>query len=139
MVAVTSAAPWAPARPAVRLAPVERAGERVIERAVAGPPARLPVSTYRRRRAVAAGLVVVLVLAVWALLGAFGGGPLPVPERPERLDPGAAYVVQPGDSMWSIAQRLSPGDDPRPLVDRLVAAHGSATLHVGERIALPAS
>ena len=105
-------------------------------------PVRLPVGTYRRRRAVAAGLVAVVVLALSAALGTLGGGPLPVPERPARagltgVADGPVYIVQPGDTFWSIARRLDPGGDPRPVVDRLVAAHGGATLHVGERLPLP--
>ena len=107
-------------------------------------PVRLPASTYRRRRAVAAGLVVVAVLVLSAALGMLGGGPLPAPDRPapsRSVDAGNGpfYVVQPGDTFWSIARRLEPRGDPRPLVDRLVAAHGGATLHVGERIPLPVS
>ena len=105
-------------------------------------PVRLPASTYRRRRAVAAGLVVMAVLVLSAALGTFGGGPLPAPDRPgpsrlEAADGRAVYVVQPGDTFWSIARRLEPSGDPRPLVDRLVAAHGGPTLHVGERLPLP--
>ena len=114
-----------------------------IARAVVGPRVRLPASTYRRRRAVAAGLVVGLVLVVWAALGVFGGGPLLVPEHPNsggsRLVPGATYVVQPGDTLWSIAERMRPDGDPRPVVDRLVAGHGGgSTLYVGEQLRLPA-
>jgi nucleoid-associated protein YgaU len=82
------------------------------------------------------------MLLLGAALGALGGGPLPASERSgpaASLDAGGpVYVVQPGDTLWSIATRLDPGADPRPLVDRLVAAHGSATLHVGEVIRLPA-
>jgi hypothetical protein len=86
---------------------------------------------------------VAVVLAVWVALGTLGGGPLPVPERPglasaaAQID-GPVYVVQPGDTLWTIAVKLRPSGDPRPLVDKLVAAHGSTTLHVGERIPLPA-
>jgi hypothetical protein len=120
----------------------------VVERVVTVPPVRLPASTYRRRRAVAAGLAVVLVLSLWAAVGTLGGGPLAAPERPNSaaaagsaaaaLRPGATYVVQPGDTFWSIVQRLRPEADPRPLVDRLIALHGGTTVYVGERITVPA-
>ena len=146
MVAVTST-------PTPRHAPVWRPGRleqveqveqvdrtELVERVLANPPAPLPASTYRRRRAVAAGLVVGLVLALAVAMGMLGGGPLPASERPTgspALQSGVTYVVQPGDTLWSIARRLDPHGDPRPLVDRLVAAHGGTTLHVGERLPLP--
>ena len=96
-------------------------------------------ATYRRRR-LAALLVVVtgiaaLILVLHGLLASFGGGPLTAPERPGPPEP--VYVVQPGDTFWGIASRLRPGDDPRPLVAELVAAHGSPVLVAGERLRLP--
>ncbi len=105
-------------------------------------PARLPVAAVYRRRRVAAVLLVTsvvaaLVLAVGGLLASFGGGPLTASERPGA--PAAVYVVQPGDTFWEIARRLDPSGDPRPLVARLVAAHGSPVLVPGERLALPAA
>ena len=97
-------------------------------------------AVYRRRRAVAALLaatvLAALILAVGGLLASFGGGPLTASERPGA--PAAVYVVQPGDTFWEIARRLDPAGDPRPLVARLVAAHGSPVLVPGERLALPA-
>ena len=33
------------------------------------------------------------------------------------------YVVRPGDTLWSIASRGTPGADPRPLVDAIEAAN----------------
>ena len=139
MVAVVS--PRQAPRP--RRAPGSQPWLRRVEPALepVGRARRLPAGTYRRRRAVAAGLVVVTVLALWAALGMLGGGPLPVPERPDAVGLGdgtRVYVVQPGDTFWSIARRLDPRADPRPLVDRLVAAHGNPVLHVGERLPLPA-
>jgi Tfp pilus assembly protein FimV len=48
------------------------------------------------------------------------------------------YVVQPGDTLWSIAEHLSgPGVDPRPLVDELEQANGSGTIVPGESLQLP--
>jgi hypothetical protein len=119
-------------------------------RAVVGRAAATSVScvrpsaaTYRRRRAVAAGLVAVVVgSVVWAVAALPGGGPLPAP-GPSRPAAGRAvtgaphYVVQPGDTLWTIARRLQPQGDVRPLVDRLASAHGGPVLYVGERIALP--
>lgn len=98
-------------------------------------------AVYRRRRAiallVAATVLAALVLAVGGLLASFGGGPLTASERPGA--PASVYVVQPGDTFWDIARRLDPAGDPRPVVARLVAAHGSPVLLAGERIALPAA
>ena len=41
---------------------------------------------------------------------------------------GAVYVVQPGDTFWSIAATLVPAGDVRAEVDRLAALNGSAAL-----------
>ena len=46
------------------------------------------------------------------------------------------YVVEPGDTVWSIAEALAPGADPRPLVDAIVDANGGARLDVGQRLVL---
>jgi LysM repeat protein len=51
------------------------------------------------------------------------------------------YVVQPGDTVWSIARRSSgPTADPRPLVDALVQANGleQSVVVPGERLVIPA-
>ena len=104
-------------------------------------PERTPAVVYRRRRMVAAlvaaSLFTLLVLAVGGVVGSFSGTGAAVPERP--VSPAAVYVVQPGDTFWDIARRLEPSGDPRPLVARLVAAHGSPVLVAGERLALPAA
>jgi len=127
MVAVVQSRPHIGRRPARALA----AGH-------SHPAPAVSESTYRRRRAAAATAAVAALVAVQGLLGVVGDAarprPSPVPLAEERL---STYVVQPGDTFWSIARRMSPGGDPRPLVDRLVAEHGTAVLHVGERVALP--
>ncbi|MDQ6910606.1 MAG: LysM peptidoglycan-binding domain-containing protein [Actinomycetota bacterium] len=116
---------WEPAR-APASAPVRR------------PMARPSRHTYTRRRIVAALALTALVLIVWAALGLLGSAAASAPESPLRVRQLAArtYAVQPGDTFWSIAQRLGPDGDPRSLVDRLVAAHGGTELHAGEVIDL---
>jgi LysM repeat protein len=78
------------------------------------------------------------VLAARSALGALGGGPLAASETPAGRGGGAAavYVVQPGDTYWTIARHLQPTGDVRTLVDRLSAEHAGAALQPGEQLAL---
>lgn len=103
------------------------------------PPARpsVPAATYWRRRAVAAAIIVGVVLAVRVLLGAFGGDPQPasVPASPVLVGQ-TSVIVQPGDSLWTIARSLQPVGDVRPVVDELARRRHGAPLRVGERIDL---
>jgi len=99
------------------------------------PP--VPTTTYWRRRVVAAVLGVALVLVAAQAGGALGGSPLAVPERRPAVSEAAGtirYVVEPGDSLWSIAEELTPGEDPRPVVDALAEARRGAPLIPGETI-----
>jgi hypothetical protein len=108
---------------------------------VTSPPlAALPAATYRRRRLMAATVLAAVLLAVFlavhALVASPGGsGPAAVTDAVDTS--GVVHVVQPGETFWAIARSLRPNEDPRPLVAQLVAAHGSASLMVGERILLP--
>jgi LysM repeat protein len=77
------------------------------------------------------------VLAARAALGALGGGPLAAPETPAgRGGAPAAYLVQQGDTYWSIARHLQPSGDVRALVDHLSSDHGGAPLQPGEQLVL---
>lgn len=72
-------------------------------------------------------LVVGLVGAGMAVgvAGAGHGAPerRETPERPRTRVGRVTYVVRPGDTLWSIAEQLAPGEDPRPLVDALARAN----------------
>ena len=64
-------------------------------------------------------------------VAAFRDVPASVPERrPAPATASAAqtggYLVQPGDTLWSIARRLQPEGDVRALVHQLMAANGGA-------------
>lgn len=115
-------------------------------RVVAGADGRSVIhptaAVYRRRRLVAAGLAAmvcaVFVATVWVVAGALGGGPLTAPEAPSAPAAIAAttVIVQPGDTLWSIARRLQPEGDVRGLVDQLAEVNGSASLRAGQSLVI---
>jgi len=94
-----------------------------------------------RRHRVASAILVVGLLVLLALpISALGGRPLPAhPTATVTSISGhpVTYVVHSGQTLWSIASRLDPGADPRPLVSEMEARIGSATVYPGERIVLP--
>ena len=95
-----------------------------------------PPPTYWHRRVAVLLAALVLIGGLGLVLRAAGGSithePPAAPANPSS--PTGGYVAQPGDTIWSVARRLQPEGDVRPLVDRLVAARGSAGLAVGEVI-----
>jgi hypothetical protein len=105
----------APGRPTLRLV---------------GPPPR----TFWPRRLAVLFVALLLVAGAGLVLRAAGGSLThEPPAAPANTPVTGDYTVEPGDTFWSIARRMQPDGDVRPLVDRLVAAHGSA-LVVGEVI-----
>lgn len=141
MVAITTASPPRtrfPSKPVlVVLPPDTRPGARV----------------YRRRRLAVLAVVLGLVLLGALAVSSTGGAPAssvdmapasaPIVRDPaaygasgQNVPPRAVYVVQPGDTIWSIAHELAPSGDTRALVDRLVSLNGGATLEPGQRLRL---
>lgn len=102
---------------------VTRTVRRVAPRSVARRGHRPSAATYWRRRAVAVAVGLVALVMAGKAGAALGGSPLAVPERRPAV---SQPVVQPGDSLWSIAARLEPDRDLRPVVDELTAARGRA-------------
>ena len=122
-----------PSRPDLRLIQGGRG-------AAGAPPAAFPL-----RIALLSFLTVftVLFLSIAIGRGAFGAlSPAPA-ATPATVSAGAGagsgqvIRVRAGDTIWSIARRLRPTGDVRPLVDQHVRAHGSATLQAGDRLVLP--
>jgi LysM repeat protein len=83
---------------------------------------------------VAAVVVVVTAQLVGSVAGALVGSASSAPPAS-----GQVRVVQPGDTLWSIARDAAPRTDPRVVVDDLLALNGDAPLRVGQQLVLPAS
>jgi Tfp pilus assembly protein FimV len=88
-----------------------------------------------------AGAVLVgLLLALAAPVTALGGRPATHPAAvaaPATRAPATVYVVRPGDTLASIAVRMSHGHDAAGLAAALSSELGTAVLTPGERIVLP--
>lgn len=91
--------------------------------------------TRVRRRRLAATLTIAVMGAVWApaAVGALGAG-----QDTERVAR-SGYVVREGDTLWSIAVRVAPGTDPRPVVDALATVNGvdAGSLVPGQLLVIP--
>jgi nucleoid-associated protein YgaU len=143
--------PQAPARPAHRpVAPIGPLPQSEPDRrrhqvrptragcVVDGRKARPSVAVRRRRvllGTVATGLLVALALP-WSGTGGSLATPGPALAG-EAVAAHSAYVVQPGDTLWSIAVRLDPTGDPRPVVAKLESELGSDNVVPGEQLVLP--
>jgi nucleoid-associated protein YgaU len=90
----------------------------------------------RRRRTLLAVMGLLLIALALPLSGTGGYSHPAGSALAENRGP-VVYTVQPGDSLWSIAERLDPTADPRPLVARLASQTGSESVRPGERIVLP--
>jgi nucleoid-associated protein YgaU len=118
-------------------------------------------AVYVRRRLavvlIALGLALGVAVAARAVLADRGGVPASIPAiRPANIDaasgsqavqsPVAAtpvnvaatrYIVQPGDSLWSLAQQFRGRTGMTTYVDALVRANGGAAVQPGQLILLP--
>jgi nucleoid-associated protein YgaU len=122
--------PGSPPRPALRVLEGGRAPGRVARQAV-----------YRRRRLAALALVAVVLVAALLLANAVvartagGGTPTPV----AGTSASAVHVVQPGDTLWSIAADVAGTGDVREVVDLIQELNGlqDAVLMPGQVLELP--
>lgn len=91
---------------------------------------------FLRRRLLVAALLAVMVGPWVGPVRDAISGPSTVPMPISR----GTYLVHPGDTLWAIAERLAPGEDPRPLVDAIVDANGldGRRLETGLVLVLPA-
>jgi hypothetical protein len=113
-------------------------------------PVRLDDAIYWRRRVVVAlaGLFLLagMAAATSRVVGGLTGSAVRSSAEPGSTaamvssltgDPASRiYVVEAGDTLWSIAEELAPGSDPRPIVDRLAERAGGSSLRPGQRLSL---
>jgi hypothetical protein len=98
------------------------------------PARRHQRAVYRRRRVLAALVGLGLLLTVARAGATLGGTSLAATERLPHVQ---NVVVEPGDTLWSIARRAVPGHDVRPVVDAMARTLGTSTVVAGETISVP--
>ncbi len=113
----------------LRLVEAPRHGARSTHR-------RGPSAAVRRRRTLLATMGLLVVGLALPLSGTGGNSHATGSALAETGHP-VTYTVRPGDTLWTIAERVDPSADPRPLVARLAAQTGSDNVVPGERIVLP--
>lgn len=98
-----------------------------------GDSARPSSQVYAVRRVIALLLVVALAFVVAQTVTRSMASSTHVPSS------GVAtiHVVQPGESLWSIAQQERPHADMTQLVEALLRLNGGSTIHVGQELVLP--
>jgi LysM domain len=114
-------------------------------------------AVYVRRRLVVAMLVLGLITAIGvsarAALADRGGVPASTPAirsanlasasasgvspAPAAVVPVIRYIVQPGDTLWSLAERFRGTHGMSSYVDSLVTANGGSTVQPGQLLLLP--
>jgi Tfp pilus assembly protein FimV len=105
----------------------------------AAPVSARPSASAGRLRLTRRGrVVVVLGLLLAVLVVGFALGHV---SHAPAAEPGATriLVVQPGDTLWSIAARVEPSQDTRRVVAQLTTMNGlhGASVQVGERLTVP--
>jgi len=92
---------------------------------------------YRIRRVVAGTILTIIGALVWTVLAHVAGlnndivGADISPNAPQEI-----YVVQSGDTLWSIAMTFDADGDPRDTIDQLAELNGGSNLYIGQRLIL---
>jgi len=68
---------------------------------------------------------------------AAAGQAIAAPAAAPSVAPGIQYIIQPGDTLWSLAERFHATSAVSSYVDDLVEANGGASIQPGQLITLP--
>ena len=112
--------------------------------AVRGVPARpAPLKLTRRGRIVFIGVPLVLLAALILSLSGFFNAPAKAAESAAdlALTPTVSVTVQPGESLWAIAEAVAPEQDPRDVVAAIVQLNNldAARVVPGQALFVPSS
>lgn len=100
-------------------------------------PRSAPPAVHLTRR----GRLLLLAVLVGVLFGAFSLGRAGSQATPEA-QPGPALeqvTVQPGESLWTVAARIAPDNDPREVIAQIRRLNdlSDSTLRIGQQLLLP--
>jgi hypothetical protein len=119
--------------------PARAAGAAAQLAARAGTSTRLRL-TVRGRRVLAA---LAALPAVIALVAAVLGGGAALASRDAGAPAGSfsTVTVAGGESLWTIAEEIAPGHDPRDVVDEIVRLNAldSVVVQAGQSLSIPAA
>jgi hypothetical protein len=101
-----------------------------------------PSAPRRRLRLTARGRAALLtivaapIVALLMVLALNGGG---ATATLEAGAPAEVVMIEPGQSLWSLAESIAPGADPRDVIEELVSFNrlSSADVWAGQQIAIP--
>jgi nucleoid-associated protein YgaU len=99
--------------------------------------ARRRTSVAVRRRRTLLGVTGLLLIGLALPLSGTGGHSHAAGSALAETGKPFVYTVQQGDTLWTIAERVDPSGDPRPLVAKLAAQTGSDTVAPGQKLDLP--
>lgn len=110
----------------------------VPSRLAEGRPHTQPSSVvYIRRRLLVVFMLVAVVAVVWLGAGSVVANRGGDPASASAVRPTATYVVQPGDTLWSISSIHHGSHGVGEYVEMLVAANGNSTIAPGQGLVLP--
>jgi Tfp pilus assembly protein FimV len=113
--------------------------------AISFPSHVAPARVTRLRLTVRGRRVLALLAALPALVAlgtalALGGGAALASRDAAPTGSFETVLVSAGDTLWSIAEEVAPGADPRDVVDQIARlnALNSVSVQAGQRLAIPA-